>query len=184
MLTRIILGITGYKQSGKDTACHLIAQHFVGWELIHLHFAAQGKKEIADILKVPVDYLEANKNHPLVRHLFQWYLNDYCKPLRGDNVWVEALAAKVLELPKPEKKSQLVVITDVRFSHEASWIKQQNGYLIKVERNESNNDPHPSETEVDKIRDIDIHLPNKGTLLSLRRECLWISQYIKERYKV
>jgi hypothetical protein len=130
-----------------------------------------------------LEHLEGQKKHPLVRHIYQWYMNDYCKPIRGDKVWVEALTKRVAELPVGEK-SQLILVTDVRFHFEASWVKEQGGYMILVERYEKTDDPHPSETEIDKIRDVDIHLPNKGTLLALKRECFWISQYIKERYKV
>ncbi len=177
------MGITGYKRSGKDTASQFIADRFIGWTPYKVSFAEPGKREVAEILGTTLEHLESQKKHPLVRHIYQWYLNDHVKNIRGDDVWVKALAERVNRIQQ-NGKSQLILISDVRFPHEAKWIKEVGGYLIMVERFEKNDDPHPSETEIDKIRDIDIHINNKGTMNDLRRECLWTSQYIKERYKV
>ncbi len=180
---RIIVGLSGYKRSGKDTASEFIADRFLGWAIHRVSFAEPGKLEVAEILGTTLKHLEEQKKHPLVRHIYQWYLNDHVKNIRGEDCWVKALSERVNRI-QLNGKNQLILIADVRFPHEAAWIKGVGGYMIMVDRFEKNEDPHPSETEIDKIRGIDARIPNKGTLNALRRECLWVSQYIKERYKV
>lgn len=183
MSLRIIVGISGYKRSGKDTASAFIAERFLGFEKIHIGFAEPGKKEVAEILGTSLEHLESQKNHPLVRHIFQWYLNDYVKSIRGEEVWLKALSERVGTLPQ-NGKPQLVIITDVRFPHEAAWVQEVGGFLVMVDRYDKTEDVHPSEKLVDRIKSPDYRIPNRGTLLDLRRECLWCSVAIKERYKV
>ena len=181
--SKIIVGITGYKQSGKNTVSRFITERFLGWDVREIGFAEPGKKEVAEILGTTLEHLEANKKHPLVRHVYQWWLNDFVKEVRGKDVWVLALAERVNKL-QANGKPLLVVITDVRFPHEARWLQDSGGYLIRVDRYDRNEDPHPSEVEIDNIHEVDARISNKGTLNDLRRECLWVSQWIKERYKV
>lgn len=181
----IIVGIAGYKESGKDTAALLIADRFHGFEFRRLGFADEGKEEVATIVGSSVAFLNSNKKHPLVRHIFQWYLGEYAKKEHGNDIWLQRLSVRINELPPlTDNRSRLIIITDVRFPNEATWIKELGGYLILIERFDSTTDTHPSEISINQIKGIDIRLPNKGTLLDLRRECLWVSQYIKERYNV
>ena len=61
-----------------------------------------------------------------------------------------------------ENPNLKVVISDVRFKHEYQCIKDLNGYVIRVKRENNITDNHISENELDKI-DIDHTLFNNGT---------------------
>lgn len=177
------MGISGYKRSGKDTASAFIVDRFLGFDFHFVSFAEPGKREVAEILGTSFEYLEKNKKHPLIRHIYQWYLNDYVKNIRGDDVWVKSLAERVNRIQQ-NGKPQIIVITDVRYPHEADWIREVGGFLVMMDRFDETEDKHSSEKLIDSIKGVDYRIPNRGTLLDLKRECLWCSVAIKERYKV
>ena len=62
-----------------------------------------------------------------------------------------------------------VVITDVRFKHEAKKIKEMGGQIIKINRNTGLNDSHISEIELNEISKefIDFEIDNNYELVDL-----------------
>ena len=62
-----------------------------------------------------------------------------------------------------------VVITDVRFKHEANFIKQNGGIIIKVNRDTGFKDSHISELEMKEITPdlIDFEIDNNYELVDL-----------------
>jgi hypothetical protein len=61
-------------------------------------------------------------------------------------VWINYLINKV-----KKEKSELAIITDVRFPNEVESIKEAGGIIIKLNRKIKSKDKHPSETEVDNV---------------------------------
>lgn len=177
-----LVGLVGYKQSGKDTVAVMLRRHFPGLEYVHVSFARPGKEEVAEILGTTLEHIESHKNHPLIRHILQWYLNDYKKPVEGNDVWVKKAAATINEL-RSKNSPQLFVITDFRHLVEFNWFKEVGGITIKVDRFDSSDDTHASEQELKQIQP-DFHIPNKGTLRDLEREVYWVSGFLKERWKL
>jgi hypothetical protein len=175
-----LIGLAGYKQSGKDTAAELLRREFRGLEYHRIGLFDTGKEEVAKILGTTVAQLEANKNTPLVRHILQWYGQEQ-KEKEGLDVWVKKAAEKINSIKNC--KPQLFIVTDCRFQVEADWIRSIGGLIVKLERYDSSDDMHSSEQEVTRIRG-DYYLRNKGTLLDLQRETKWIAQYLKEKWKM
>lgn len=70
-------------------------------------------------------------------------------------------------ISKPENKDKIIVVTDVRFPHEAEVLRELNGLLIKVERPDLNTNSdvyeHTSETSVDTMTP-DVTLINDTTI--------------------
>jgi len=175
----LLVGITGYKKSGKNTAANFIAKNFPSHISHTIAFADSLKKEVATLFKITIETLEAEKDK--FRSILQEY-GQKEKETRGQYVWVKEVANKLNTLDST--KPQLVIIPDVRFPFEATWIKELGGFLIKIERFDSTDDLHPSETEVNKIKNSSYYLPNKGSLQDLERECKWVSEFIKTHYKI
>ena len=181
----LIIGLTGYKRSGKDTVAsyihNLIPRHVFPL-VMKQGFADTLKKEVAEILGTSVDHLEQNKQHPLIRHLLQWYGTDYMRAEKGQDVWIQYMNDKVKDLADGQHHA-CVIIPDVRFINEAEWIHANDGVVLYVERAEQvNTDNHPSEQELLKIKH-DFRVHNNGTSLSrLVWEVRCVLSFIYEKY--
>ena len=76
------------------------------------------------------------------------------------NIWVN-LFESYLEKNSDRK----IVITDVRFIHEVKYLKKHKAILVKLEKDNIQQDGHISENEIDEINDkyIDICFKNNGS---------------------
>lgn len=180
---KYLIGITGYMQSGKDTAAKNFEKLLPRYSHpIHiLHFAAQIKLDVAAAIGQTPEWVEEHKKDPVIRHLLQWYGNDYAKSEWGQDVWLQKLIDAVVRVKDPA----IIIIPDVRFTLEADWIRQNNGVIVRVERvGQQNTDTHSSEVELDKIVP-DWRLTNNGTnSRAYELECRWMADFIKERFKL
>lgn len=139
----MIIGLTGYARSGKDTVADiLVAEH--GFTRVAL---ADGVRELA--LRIdPVLGLNMHKRPytlsqavhtfgwealkstcwgPEVRRLLQ-EIGTGCRDLLGENVWIDRLWLR--HWPDASR----VVITDVRFANEAFAVRREFGEVWRVER--------------------------------------------------
>jgi len=178
-----IIGFTGYKRSGKDTAASFFHEYLPlkQYRIKTFSFGFNVKKEVAANIGQTVDWVEANKLNPVIRHLLQWYGTDYAKELRGTDVWIRELDAEIAKIEEPA----IVLIPDVRFLEEAAWIRRKGGVIIRVEKEgQVNDDLHQSETELDKIR-ADFRLMNNGKdKRSYAMECRWVVDFAKQQLKL
>lgn len=178
-----IIGFTGYKQSGKDTAASLFHEYLPLrlYSVKTFSFAFNLKKEVAAHIGQTVDWVEANKLNPVIRHLLQWYGTEFAKGERGSDVWIKALEEEIGKIEEPV----IVLIPDVRFLEEAAWISSKGGVVIRVERaGQINTDAHSSETELDKIR-ADFRLFNCGNnKRAYAMECRWVCDFVKQQLKI
>jgi hypothetical protein len=131
-----IIGITGYAQSGKSTLGELIVHHNGAH---HANFAdlmrdflyainplVTPKSRIQDL----VDHLgweRAKVGYPEVRQLMQRLGTDAGRKLFGETFWVDQFFANV-------GKTDLLVISDVRFPNEAQAIKDRGGIIVRIVR--------------------------------------------------
>lgn len=140
-----LLGITGYKDSGKDTTFHIIQKLLAPNKVVRLAFADALKEEVARITGFTIPALEVRKNQ--FRTLLQVWGTDFRRQMCGENYWIDCLAKKMRDLP-PDVF--MCCITDVRFLNEASFIRELGGRIWCINRGISN-DTHQSEREIDKI---------------------------------
>lgn len=178
-----IIGFTGYKQSGKDTAVSFFHEYFPHsrYNITTFSFAFNLKKEVAEILGQSLDWLEKNKHNPVIRHMLQWYGTEYAKGQRGDDVWIKEIEVEIANIKEPA----IILIPDVRFLREASWIRSRGGLVIRVEKaGQENTDSHVSETELNKIK-ADFRLYNNGVnKRSFALECKWVADFAKQQLKL
>lgn len=186
-----VLGLTGYKQSGKNTAANLIHSNFsteTFASIRQLAFADAIKIEVAKELGISYEDVERLKSKIAMRKLLQFWGTEYGRDTLGENVWVDKVRNKIFTAVQkiPAGKLFLFIITDVRYKNEEEFIRSMNGALVRVERKDSNMgnmDTHRSESDIDKIR-CDFTLPNHGKLADLKRECLWITDFLREKWKL
>lgn len=185
----IIVGLSGYAGSGKDTAAKGLL--WTG-EWSHASFAAKLKDMALAINPwVPVrrgqlgydefnvadeptawvryaEYLEkvgheqGKYGNEEVRALQQRIGTDAGRNVLGDDVWVDAA---MRDLPPGN-----VVFTDCRFPNEAAAIQDAGGYVIRIERPGTTPvNSHPSEHALDDFP-FDARIINDGTQQDLHQQ--------------
>jgi len=166
-MNRLIIGLSGYKGSGKDTICKMILPEFADVYAVRMAFADNLKQEIANICKLTLADIEANKS--LFRPMLQWWGTDYRrKYCKNDNYWVDKLEEHLIN----NTISRLIFITDVRYMNEVNLIKYYRGEIWKIIRYGSTIDPHSSETSLDNYTNFDRVIINTDTLDRLKEVVL------------
>ena len=166
----MIIGIAGYKSSGKDTAGSVLTEMF-GFN--KMSFAAPIKDLVANTFDLSRSMLDGTTSYsrelreqelPQVfnktpRFLLQ-VIGTGFRDLVHPDVWV-----KIVE-EKYKVQNNHVVITDVRFPNEVEMINKH-GFVIGIKRQGFNGDQHISERALD-----DVALPyimhNDGDMADLK----------------
>jgi hypothetical protein len=169
---RVIIGISGRKGHGKDTA----AQALQGFEnvkfagpikaMARAFFAYVGMSE--DFIERIVDGPIADKEMPLdclggkSSRQFQQYLGtEFGRDLIWQDLWVNAAKMRAEQFPR-------VVITDLRFPNECEAIKSWGGATVRIKnpRVEYTPGEHPSEDLVDGLS-VAFEITNDGSIEDL-----------------
>lgn len=171
----MIIGLSGYAQSGKDTVANILVEKY-GYKriafadpirnLLHemdplipkgygnsvINYRLQDMVDTYGWDKVKVDF-------PEVRRLLQ-DLGVGARKLFGDTFWIYQALSDVA----PQDK---VVVSDVRFVNEADWIKDFTGQIWRVKRvGTTAVNEHVSESEMDGYP-VDQIFVNNGTVEDL-----------------
>lgn len=103
----------------------------------------------------------------------KWYVNKKDEYVRSKLFWSDAAFKNILmDLPSnifdTSKPNFRVVVSDVRFKHEADKLKEMGAVLIKIRRNVEENDysVHSSETGTDDIL-CDYEIENNNFMIDL-----------------
>jgi hypothetical protein len=171
----MIIGLSGYAQSGKDTVANILVEKHgytrvafadpireMLYEMDPLIPKGYGAGVINYRLQDLVDSYGWDKvktEHPEVRRLLQ-DLGGGGRKVFGDSFWIYQALSDVA----PDDK---VVVSDVRFKNEAQWVQEFNGQIWRIKRlgTDAVND-HISESEMDGYPVNQIFI-NNGTLEDL-----------------
>jgi len=170
----MIIGLSGYAQSGKDTvADYLVKTHGFTkvayadpirealFELDPIVTVANGMQVT---LKPVIDLYgwdEAKTLFPEIRRLIQRFGTEVGRELWHKNFWVRQAFGKF------DHNKDNIVITDVRFTNEAAAIRGTGGPIWRVVRNGVGPvNPHSSEVALDNFN-FDAIIDNNGSLKSL-----------------
>ncbi len=135
-----------------------------------------------------VKHLPLAKEDPIYGYtaILQWYGTEIVRK-RNPNQWVDIVAEKIRK-----DKTEIAIVTDVRFPNEAAYIKNHDGYLVEVIRHNEDGtryyDPnrdknHASETALDDYLGWDYSILCKsGNLDSLRIKSETVIRAIVEDY--
>lgn len=135
-------------------------------DLIELDPMLDGDITVAGLLAQPGMDWEKAKDHRFhgdeVRRLLQVYATELCRVNYGDDVWVRQVQKKIAE-----SGAQDVVLTDVRFNSEASWVVASGGSVIEITRpGVGPVNGHSSEMGIDRAF-VSATLSNDGTIAEL-----------------
>lgn len=165
----MLIGLTGYAQSGKDTVAEYLVENY-GYRRVAFAdplrealYRLDPKVTIADMvgvsLKVAVDGLgweNVKVDSAEVRGMLQRMGTEVGREMFGQNFWVNLAMNGVSKFDK-------VVFTDVRFPNEYKSIKEREGIVWRVERlGVGAVNGHASETAMDDIR-VDETILNNST---------------------
>lgn len=185
----MIIGLSGKKQSGKDTAAKIIISLLKGHTQneilynssivptlsnnnIQLYRFADAVKECASIiLNVNKELFENNdfKQQKIGKDWGNLTYRDFLQKFGTEvgrainpNIWLNVVKNKI-------DKNKHTIIADVRFVNECDMIHEMGGIIIRLERNTGIIDKHISETELDGYEEFDYVVENNGSLGDLIR---------------
>lgn len=182
----MIIGLTGYARSGKDTVARMLAAQEAGVveqvgfsDLLKLSAARslglpwspdgvgpQAVRDWADSLKTTHSIQVVDDTGQVVheisgRRFLQRYGTEAHRDLFGDDFWVKAV-----DLDRPGV--DLLLVNDVRFPNEAEHIREAGGEIWRVVRAEAK--PAGDHVTERPLPDhlVDREIPNNGSLEHLR----------------
>jgi len=129
----MIIGVAGKARSGKDT----FAEHMkLKYDYTQLAFADPLKEACAKVIDVPVEnFYDADKKEIVddfwgisPREMAQKFGTESMRHVFFDDFWIRLMEKQL-------NKYNDVVISDVRFENEASWIREQGGIVVHIQRN-------------------------------------------------
>jgi hypothetical protein len=176
----MIIGLSGYAQSGKDSTAELLC---LNYGYTRLAFADPMRQALMiinpklDSITHVSDFVEdygwdIAKKNPEVRRLLQLLGTDFGRKMLGDDVWIKIALSGI----KPEDK---VVISDVRFPNEADAIRKLGGIVWRINRrNHSAVNGHVSEHAMDNYMFNHV-IYNDGTLDDLSDEVFMLAKQLK-----
>ena len=164
----MLIGFAGKARSGKDTAGKYLVDKY---QFAHYYFA-KPLKEATKIMFGLTDEQIKNKEKPAEpwgrspRDLYQLLGTDIARTI-DVNVWV-----KGADIFMKNNPSRSIVITDVRFSNEAFWIRDKGGVVVFLESKTRGIDEHSGHSSENGLKgsDVDIIIPNDGTINALHEK--------------
>ena len=138
----MIIGLTGYAQSGKDTVAKILVDQYgytrvafadkirdFLYETNPMYDSIAGEPLFVKA-RVDRDGWEVAKQSPHIRRLLQ-NSGVAARKIFGEGFWVHEAMKSMLEDPRPDMN---YVITDVRFFNEADMIRANNGQIWRIKR--------------------------------------------------
>ncbi len=164
----LVIGFAGKARSGKDTAGKYLVDQY---QFLRYSFA-QPLKDATKIMFHLTDKQIENKEKPAEpwgrspRELYQKVGTDIARNI-DVNVWV-----KGADIFKKDNPGRSIVITDVRFSNEAFWIREQGGVVIFLESKTRGIQEHTGHSSENGLsgKDVDLIIENDGTIEALHEK--------------
>ena len=167
----ILIGLGNKARQGKDTAGEAIVSYYNAKRYQQAHHGLKVTAPEARIFKFAdalykvcrEEYGMIGKNAPLLQQVGEGRRNTF-----GLNYWIDQLETSMIDF------KGVAVITDVRYTNEADWIKSKGGWTIQVSRiNEdgsqfitSDRDPNfISEVQLDNYN-FDAYIKSKSSALT------------------
>lgn len=163
-----VIGLHGRARAGKDTVANFILSHRGGY----LYSFADPIRAMLVPLGIDMSdpYWQARKEDVIPalgvspRRLMQTLGTEWGRQIINPDLWLILAKQRLLNFGPG------MVIADVRFENEASWVRSQGGRVIHIERpNNVAIEAHASEAGVEfKGEEGDIKIVNGGTLEDLQ----------------
>jgi dephospho-CoA kinase len=181
-----LICIIGNIGSGKSTASNILKQYgyeeitfanpvkeiglILGFENKDLYGSQEDKLKINEFWGVSGREFMQKFATNIMRNELQKHIN---MNMDGKTIWVRLCEKKIIQMLKENKK---ILVSDGRFPDEIDMIKQYNGIILKIDRNNSYDLGHESESYISKIK-YDKIIDNNGTLDDLENEIKKLIKY-------
>lgn len=178
----LLVGFAGRARTGKDTAALYLERNY---EFQRYGLADPIKLGARAMFGLTTEHERPENKEEIIpwlgvspRQLWQWIGTDFGRNMVCDNVWL--LIAERALLNAYGLRFRGLVISDVRFENEASWIRSQGGAIIHLERADAPKvNAHVSESGV-QVNDRDYVIHNDGSITMLGHAIDAIIEDIKE----
>jgi dephospho-CoA kinase len=173
----MIIGLSGYAQSGKDSTAELLCLNYgytrvafadpMRQALMTINPRLDSITRVSDMVE---DYgWDTTKRNPEVRRLLQVLGTDFGRKMLGDDVWINIALSGI-------KSEDKIVISDVRYPNEADAIRKLGGIVWRINRrNHSAVNAHASEHAMDNYM-FNYVIYNDGTLDDLSEEVFMLAK--------
>jgi len=173
----ILVGICGKARSGKDTAANYLCTNYG----LQKYSLADPIRRMLSVLMV--NYGETDKETPnkvfgkSPREMMQTLGTEWMRDCVNENGWL-LLAIHEYDWLAASPSCQGMSVADIRFSNEATWIRQ-NGILIHMDRPDAIPvSEHVSENGIE-YESGDLRINNDSDIPSLYRQCDMAMEMIK-----
>ena len=193
----MIICCMGKARVGKDSLGVMLAEelfNLTGQRFVLMAYAHELKNRLQRDFDLSYEQLWGNekeiedKRYPkktggfwTPREMMQFFGTE-CMRAMDNEFWTKSLFRTI-----EEKEFKNVIITDVRFPNEADPVVEQDGYVIKVNRenkDEVHGETHASEISIDNYDKIDFTVENNSDLAALRETAKQISKILIENEKI
>lgn len=169
----MLIGLTGYKQVGKDTTAAYLIQEYNFEKLAFADTLKSAVANLFDIDKMCVEGMKSDGEIPLAEVILQykdsqwsWTWREFLQRFgteMGRNTFGQDFWIDLWEQKFHFCESENVVATDVRFENEATRIHYFGGYVVEIHRPGYEPDGHASEAGLPE-ESIDAWIDNTGTI--------------------
>lgn len=163
-----LIALTGPAGAGKDTIADILASDYGYAKLAFADPIRAMLRALFEFAELDLAYMadRSQKEQPIpglhgvsYRRLAQTLGTEWGQRCVGRTFWVDMLdrAARA----RREQGERLLVVSDLRFHHEAAWVREQGGLIWRVVRDVPSVRPHVSESEMHAIQ-ADRRVINEG----------------------
>jgi hypothetical protein len=178
-MEHVVLGFTGLKGSGKDTAAAFVMEHLERRGVVghKLAFASPLKGMVRVLLEArgcptPFDYTDGQRKEAATpylmgksaRQVMQLLGTEWGRNLIAPDLWIDTWRRSA---EMALAKRRVVVVTDVRFPNEVEAVCALGGRVYRVDRATESRDLHPSEAQVYDLAPV-TPTRNDGSLAQVR----------------
>lgn len=195
-LKPLLIGISGLKNSGKDTLGNFLKKYLTDFKVEIKKFDDMIKKVTAVALDCTVEDLEnrdfkENFIHPVwkctPRKFMQIFGTEFGREIIRESIWID-----MFKHQNKDCEADVVLITGVRFDNEIKFIKKEGGINIFIQRGDlfsTQKDTHESEARLEEIskspdlmeKYFEIVVRNSGTIKSFETTGKTLANIIKQR---
>jgi len=196
-----IIGLCGYKGSGKDTIADMLVINDNFIKIAFADFIRNALKELFDWddsnfsqekKELPDEYWGVTPRK-MCQELGTEFLRFHCNDLiskdfklpNGDNYsstfHIKRINKEVIKLLELNKKTN-IIFSDIRFQDELDYVKKLGGKIIRVSRDDIKKNSyslHISEKNIYELNNVDYELNNNGTIKDLSKKVNIIVEYIE-----
>ena len=126
----MIIGLIGNLGCGKDYITDNYILPYYGYKKTHIISIADALKvNLMVFYNIKFDLLYKKKTKG-IRHLMQQYGTEQMRKKYGDDFWIKNLDAwiKINQL----RGKDIIIIPDIRFQNEIDYVKNNGGYILKI----------------------------------------------------